>query len=230
MRIVNAAGPCQEPQPGESDPVAQAQGTSAATGGVPAEHAATARALRAAEDRLFPLAMVDADRYRWAVQLVGALASLVEQRCADWAALEAAKEWLPGELEQAAGRLAIPLSALDTDLVVDSARAARMRSLLVEAEQARREALIRGARVAGQPWVTLEEPDPAALTFGAGQWLEQHTEREVTLVRAVSLDVMSGAPRYHVAMQGDGIDERETFEDADSWHSRYEALREFRIG
>jgi hypothetical protein len=208
MRIVNDPGSCQG---APSDPA----------GVTPI--ADLARAWRVAEDRLFPLVMVDTRRYEWSVTLVGALAARLAAEAGGPDVLVAAGPGLRAALPDLATSAGIPLAALDQDLIVDAALAQRYRTLLAEAAHRRREETVAAARARGRPWAVVEEPDPASLAYGAAQWVELHTATGVALVRSVSTDPESGAPVYRVRL-GDG--DVEEFTDPRQWQRRCDDLRD----
>jgi hypothetical protein len=211
MRIVNAPEGCQ---------------AIAASTGVPARHQELARRLRAAEDRLFPLAMVDAQRYEWAVLLVARVAQDLRACCHGWddvgAGVERARSGLPGYAREAG----VPLAMLDADLVVDAAAAQRVRELLAEAERRRRRDTVEAARRAGLSWAVLEEPDPALLAYGSGQWVEVHVASGATLQRWVGTDPESGAPSYGVRLvSGSAVGVEEQFDDPVAWRDGVQSAR-----
>ena len=197
-----------------------------ASAGVPAEHAELARRLRSAEDKLFPLAMVDADRYQWAVSLVGRLSADLEASVEGWDDLAAAGPRLRETLPAVAVTQGVPLAALDADLVVDAAMAQQLRRLLVRDADRRREQQLQAAREAGQDWAVLEEPDPAALMHGSAQWVEQHTRTGATLIRSVAADPATGAPVYRLQRVGGGAPELdEEHADPADWNAALDAAR-----
>jgi hypothetical protein len=206
-------------------------------GPVPAEHAALARRLRAAEDRLYPLAMVDTDRYQRAVQLVGRLARRLAETCASLDELAAAEADARGWLDDPAVTGGIPLAGLDPDLVVEAALSQRFRTLLGDQGAALRERALERARAAGLAWAVLEEPDPAAWSAGSARWVEAHVVTGTVLVRSVAADPGTGAPVYRIEVftgagsgagspgaPGHGI-RVEEFQDRAAWQAAIEAVR-----
>jgi hypothetical protein len=195
-------------------------------GPVPAEHAALARRLRAAEDRLYPLAMVDADRYQRAVQLVGRLSRRLAETCASLDELAAAEPDVRGWLTDPEVTGGVPVGGLDPDLVVEAALAQRFRTLLSEQAAALRNRALERARAAGQAWAVLEEPDPAAWSGGSARWLEAHVATGTVLVRSVAADPATGAPvfRIEVTSPARGIHVEE-FHERDAWESAIEDAR-----
>lgn len=149
---------------------------------------------RAAEDRLFPTAVVDPDAYRRMLPVVGLL--LKELRVgttsldqlldldADPAPLLAA---LPAEQ---AGRIQPAGSAGGVDrLILEAAFAVRDRELVAVAERDRRAVAIASARSAGATWVDLEGSWEAVQRSGV-----RHTEMHLATGRALvaTVDPYSG--------------------------------------
>jgi hypothetical protein len=201
----------------------------AGPGPVPAEHAAFARRLRTAEDRLYPLAMVDADRYQRAVQLVGRLAARLTQTCASLDELAAAEAQVRGWLRDPEVTGGVPLAGLDPDLVIEAALAQRFRTLLSDQGAALRNQVLERARAAGLAWAVVEEPDSAAWSAASARWVEVHVATGTVLVRSVAADPGSGAPVFRIevfagAGQADGI-RVEEFEDRAAWESAIEDVR-----
>ena len=190
--------------------------------GVPAEHAELARRLRGAEDRLFPVAMVDADRYRWSLTLVGALARRLAAAGGGWPELGSASADLHEALPALAAELGVPLTALDADLIVDAARAQRLRGLLAQQQLQRRERLVAAAIEAGQAWAVLDEPDPALAGFGELCWVELHVGSGALLIRRCLPDPQTGQPEYRVESPSG----REEFTDRQAWLAAVERARQ----
>ncbi|GAA1790858.1 hypothetical protein HC028_00620 [Planosporangium flavigriseum] len=208
-----------------------AAGDNVGPAGIPAEHAALARRLREAEDRLFPLAMVDADRYQRAVLLVGLLARRLSETCASLDELAAGADGLTGWLVAAAGAEGVPLDGLDTALVVEAAMSQRLRGLLQEqADELRRQAVER-ARAAGLTWAVIEEPSPAAWRTGSARWVEAHIETDALMVRSVVADPRTGLPAYRLEVFGVAGDDPsqgvrvEEFTDRDAWLAAADEVR-----
>ncbi|MFD1935718.1 hypothetical protein ACFSKW_30030, partial [Nonomuraea mangrovi] len=140
---------------------------------IPAEYAELARRLRAAEDRLFPLAMIDADRYQRALQMVGALARRLA-RAGDYPALAAAEGEMRGWLDD----VGVSLDGLDPQLVIEAAMSQRFRELLTSY----REQAVDRARAAGQEWAVVEDPDDAAWRGGSARWVDVHVPTGTVMV------------------------------------------------
>jgi hypothetical protein len=203
-----------------------APGDSPGPGRIPPEYAALARRLRAAEDRLFPLAMVDTDRYQRAVRLVGLLARHLAGTCDSLADLDAAgtaaEFWL-GVTAQAEG---IPLDGLDTGLVIDAALSQRFRALLMEQDGDLRRERIERARRAGLTWAVLEEPDAAAWSGGSARWVEAHVATGTLLVRSVAADPATGVPTYRIEVFDNPPAMRvEEFADRNAWLAAIDQVR-----
>ena len=195
-------------------------------GRIPPEYAALARRLRAAEDRLFPLAMVDADRYQRAVRLVGMLARELTESCAGLDELDAAETALRFRLGVLAAAEGIPLDGLDTGLVIDAALSQRFRVLLMEQATDLRRQRIESARAAGQTWAVLEAPDAAAWGGGSARWVEAHVATGALLVRSATADPATGAATYRIEVfdrpQGMRVEE---FADRDDWLAAIDQVR-----
>jgi hypothetical protein len=196
-------------------------------GRIPAEHAELARRLRNAEDRLYPIAMVDADRYERALRLVGVLAREIAKTCATVDELALAQPKARERLAEIARTEGIPLTGLDTELVVDAALSQRFRQLLSEQAAQLRQRLIADARTAGAAWAVLEEPDPAAWGAGSARWVETHVTTGALMVRSVDADPRTGQPSYRLEVIGgpSGGVRTEEFIDRDDWLAAIEAVR-----
>ncbi|MFF5207266.1 hypothetical protein [Streptosporangium sp. NPDC000396] len=183
------------------------------SGRIPPEYTELARRLRAAEDRLFPLAMVDTERYQRALRLVGALARRLSG-IADYAALAAVEEEMRGWLDD----LGIPLDGLDTQLVIEAAMSQRFRELLTSS----REQVVERARAAGLEWAVLEEPDDAAWRGGSAQWVEIHIATGSIMVRSV---VAEPVITYRLEVTGDAV-RVEEFTSREAWLAAIEQVRQ----
>lgn len=183
------------------------------SGRIPPEYAELARRLRAAEGRLFPLAMVDTERYERALRLVGALARRLA-RVDDYAALAAVEPEMRGWLDD----LDIPLAGLDVQLVIEAAMSHRFRELLASS----REQVIERARAAGQEWAVLEEPDDAAWRGGSARWVEVHLATGSVMVRSV---VAEPVITYRLEVTGDAV-RVEEFTSRDEWLAAIEQVRQ----
>jgi hypothetical protein len=216
-----------------SPPSHTGPGDSLSPARIPAEHADLARRLRTAEDRLYPIAMVDADRYERAVRLVGLLAQELTQSCATLDELALAQPRARERLVAVAGAEAIPLAGLDTELVVEAAMSQRFRALLSEQAAELRQRLVAEARSAGRAWAVLEEPDPAAWGAGSARWVEAHVGTGALMIRAVAADQETGQPAYRLEVFGGPDAESgppqgvhvEEFGDRDAWLAAIDEVR-----
>jgi hypothetical protein len=95
-------------------------------GHVPA--AALAR-FTSAEERLYPLAMVDPVGYERAVTLIGMVAEELRQQCAAVESVLARRDELIAQLPGLAAGKGLELGGLPPDAVVDAASALRCREL-----------------------------------------------------------------------------------------------------
>jgi hypothetical protein len=210
-----------------SSPSPSGPGDWLSPGRIPAEHAELARRLRDAEDRLYPIAMVDADRYERALRLVGMLARELAQTYATLDELAMAGPQTHTRLSTIARTEGISLSGLDTQLVVDAALSQRFRQLLSEQAGQLRQRLVADARAAGDAWAVLEEPDPAAWGAGSARWVETHVTTGALMIRSVDADARTGQPSYRIEVIGGprGGVHIEEFVDRDDWLAAIEALR-----
>lgn len=194
-------------------------------GRIPVEYAELARQLRGAEDRLFPLAMIDTDRYQRAVRLVGLLARRLTESCASLEDLAAAGPDTRFRLLVIAEAEGIPLDGLDPDMVADAAMSQRFRALLAEQATQLRQRRIDRAREAGLAWAVLEEPDPAAWGGGSARWVEAHVATGTVLVRSVAADPNTGVATYRIEVLGEVGARVEEFTDRDAWLAAADRIR-----
>ncbi|MGV9306587.1 hypothetical protein ACWDLG_24745 [Nonomuraea sp. NPDC003727] len=180
---------------------------------IPAEYAELARRLRAAEDRLFPLAMIDAERYQRALQLVGALARRLSL-AGDYAALAAAEGEMRGWLDE----VGVSVEGLDAQLVIEAAMSQRFRELLT----AYRSQAVERARAAGLDWAVLEEPDDAAWRGGSARWVEVHVPTGTVMVRSV---VAVPVITYRLEVTGEAV-RVEEFTSRDAWLAAIDQVRQ----
>jgi hypothetical protein len=216
-----------------SPPSHSGPGDSLGSAPIPAEHADLAHRLRAAEDRLYPIAMVDAERYERAVRLVGRLAQELALTCATLDELALAQPGARERLGAIAEAEGIDLAGLDSEVVVEAAMSQRFRALLSEAATQLRQRLVSRAREAGRPWAILEEPDPAAWSAGSARWVEAHVATGAVMIRAVAADPRTGRPTYRLEVFG-GPDPQtgpaqgirvEEFVDRDAWLAAVDDVR-----
>ncbi len=215
LTIVNDARDCQVVGSAMVEP----------SGRIPHEHAELARQLRGAEDRLFPLAMIDADRYKRAVRLVGLLSRQLADTCASLDDLAAAGPDTRFRLTVLAGAEGIPLGGLDPDLVADAAMSHRFRELLAEQATQLRQQRIDRARAAGLAWAVIEEPDPATWGTGAARWVEVHVATGAVLIRSVAADPKTGNPTFRIELLSEVGSRVEEFSDRAAWLAVIDRIR-----
>ncbi len=140
---------------------------------------------RAAEDRLFPVVLVDPDTYRQALYVVGLL---LEQLRANNTSLD---QLLGLDVDPAPLLSTLPAGSVrgGDRLTLEAAFAVRDRELTAAAKRGRRAAAIALARSAGATWVDLEGSWEAVLSTGA-----RHTEMHLPTARALvaTVDPYSG--------------------------------------
>ena len=191
---------------------------------------------RAAEDRLFPVALVDADAYRRVLHIVSLL--LDELRVSttsldqlldldtDPVSLLAALSDEPANRIQPAGS-----AGGENRLTLEAAFAVRDRELAAAAERSRRAAAIASARSEGATWVDLEGSWEAVQRTGA-----RHTEMHLATGRALvaTVDPYSGDGPYQLelaVLDGDTgtpvetTDEDRVFADRAEWLAERERRR-----
>lgn len=182
---------------------------------IPPEYRALATRLSAAEDQVFPLVMVDADRYQRAVTLIGMMMGYLTDAAATLSDLEAGHAAAVANAREIASRQALPIADLDLDILVDAAMSQRFRTLLVETAQDRTSARVEAARAAGLQWVTVSEPDTATLGMSPSQdWVELHLASRTELIRSISMQPDTGEPVFRVTLI-DPAGGQETVECAD---------------
>ncbi len=158
--------------------------------------------LRAAEDRVFPLAMTDADRYQRAVTLVGLLVPVVTGLAPDLDTLEACQPALLVRARDLASRHGVVTADLDLPAVVDAARAQRLRTLLATEAQHTVDARIAEAGAAGLAWAVVAEPAAADLGIAVQQqWVDQHLATGTRLVRTIGMDPDTGRALFQVELR-----------------------------
>jgi hypothetical protein len=188
---------------------------------VPDEYSALARRLRAAEDKLYPIAMVDAERYQRAVTLVGLLARRLATECASLDELAAAESRVRGWLIDTD----VSVAGIDADLVVESAMSHRFRELLTDQSAELRRAVVSRARSAGLAWAVLESPDAAAWSTGAARWVETHVATGTMLVRSVAADPVTGVATYQLEVLAGAAVRVQDFVDRAEWEAAVADVR-----
>lgn len=162
--------------------------------------------LQAAERRLYPLAMVDTDRYERAVTLVGLLGHYFIEHSVSVDELEDARPGALAVLPTLAGRNAIVHADLDPEMIVDAAIAQRFRALAANASGSAEELAVQRAQDAGEVWATVEEPSASTLGFAVEQrWVDLHLATRIRLVRTIRPDPATGNPIFTVEIFPDGV-------------------------
>ncbi len=177
---------------------------------------------RAAEERLYPLAMVDPEGYRQALELVGLLLEALRAddgpgRSARLLELADSPETLLAALPERPRR--VPDATL-----LGAALALRAREVVAADAADIRADLIAAARAEGRVWVCLDGPTELAELVSGGR-VELHLPSGVTLVAGI--DPWSGDEPFLVEAVPAGGGERvaDRFRDRDAWRARYERLR-----
>lgn len=192
--------------------------------------AALAR-FRAAEDRLYPLAVVDVESYRCAVDVCSGLLDDLRSTCADIEAVLGRREALIGLLAGDARQGGLSPGGLPPETLVDAASAIRCRELRLEQASARQSARIARAREVGQDWL-VDEPDPASVMAGFYRRVELHVPTGTVLVSSAEVDSTGAATEYVLEVlpaQGsvdEGLRKRsQTFENRATWIRAAERCR-----
>jgi hypothetical protein len=167
---------------------------------------------RAAEDRLYPVAMSDPDGYRRGLEAVRDLVT----RLRDTA--HTLDDLLAVEADPAALLAVLPADtlALPADLLVGAACGARAREVVAEDEQRRRAAVVAEARAHGRAWAVLQGPERIEELYG-GSTVAVHLDSGRTLLAAV--DPYAGDEPYLLQefdAEGRPGPERH-FADASAW-------------
>lgn len=178
---------------------------------------------RAAEDRLYPLAMTDPERYQRGLTLCGLLLDDLRSRCSDVETVLQRRSALLEQLPRRAAEAGVGLLGLDPETLVDSSCAVRCRELVEEAARSDERARVTAALEAGQEWL-VEEPDPAAVLAGFYRRVEVHLPTGTRLVSSMEADSGSRPITYRVevipgaAAAERGLERRsQTFDDRADW-------------
>lgn len=193
------------------------------SGRAEALHRARAR-WRAAEDRLFPVALVDPDGYR---RLLSVVAVLLQKLRASTTSLDHLLELdsHPAPLVASAS-----VHGAADRMALEAAFAVRDRELVAAAERDRRTRAIAAARNAGETWVDLEGSWEAVCRTGT-----RHTEMYLASGRALvaTVDPYSGDPhRLEVVLLDsdtgtpvEATDQDQRFADRATWLAEREQWR-----
>lgn len=180
---------------------------------------------RAAEDRLFPIVLVDPDGYRRVLSVVAGLLQELRVSTTSFDQL-LALDVDPGPLLRAAR------ADGDADrLAVDASFAVRDRELVAAIERDRRASAVAAARSAGATWVDLEGSWPAVCDTGI-RHTEMHLATGRALVAAVDPYSGDGAYRLEVVVLDvdtgaavDTTDQDQQFTDRAMWLAHRERWR-----
>lgn len=140
--------------------------------------------IRSAEDRLYPLAMVDVERYRRGTTLCALLLEDLRGHSPDLTALLGRRELLLDRVPGLADAAGVSLLGLEPETLVDAAMALRCRELEVERARSQQQERIASARDNGQEWL-VNEPSPAAVMAGFYRREELHVPTGSRLVSSV---------------------------------------------
>ena len=186
--------------------------------------------LESAERQIYPLAMVDTDRYERSVTLIGHLSRHLDGSGDSAEDLELLRPKALTRLRGIASEQAIVLADLDEGAVVDAALAQRYRVLRADAAIHSSDRAVEEARVAGETWAALEAPDVSTIGFAAVQrWVDMHLETGVRLVRTISPDALTGHARFRIELIHEGPADSSVVIDCDNrqeWLDEAAALRQ----
>jgi hypothetical protein len=182
---------------------------------------------RTAEDRLFPVVLVDPDAYRRALNVICLLLDELRRKTTSTAQL------LGLDVDPAPLLSALPpgSAAGEDRLTLEAAFAVRDRELTAAAERSRRAAAIALARSAGATWVDLEGSWEAVLCTGA-RHIEMHLRTAQALVATVDPYSGDGPHRLELVVLDGGtgtpvetINRDRTFADRAAWLAERERWR-----
>jgi len=184
--------------------------------------------MRTAEDRLYPLAMVDVERYQRGTTLCGILLEDLRAHSPDLTALLGRRAPLLDRLPRLADQAGLSLLGLEPETLVDAAMALRCRELDAERAHAHQQERLAGARDNGQEWL-VNEPSPVAVMAGIYRREELHLPTGWRLVSSVEAGA-TGRPTVFVleVVAPDDVEgpaRSVTFDDEDAW---LRAAAEFR--
>ena len=186
--------------------------------------------LESAERQIYPLAMVDTDRYERSVTLIGHLSRHLDGSGDSAEDLELLRPKALTRLRGIASEQAIVLADLDEGAVVDAALAQRYRVLRADAAIHSSDRAVEEARAAGETWAALEAPDVSTIGFAAVQrWVDMHLETGVRLVRTISPDALTGHARFRIELLHEGPADSSMVIDCDNrqeWLDEAAALRQ----
>ena len=185
--------------------------------------------LSAAEDRLYPLAMVDVERYQRGTTLCGLLLEDLRLTAPDIPSVLSRRPSLVELVPALASRASVSLIGLHPETLVDAASALRCRELEAERLHALRQARIAAARGEGQEWL-VDEPSPAAVMAGFFRRVELHLPTGTRLVSSVEAGGAGQPVTYALELvPPSGLEQpakSEIFDDEGAWRraaKRYRA-------
>ena len=149
---------------------------------------------RAAEARLYPLAMTDVDGYQRALVLVAAVCAQLREHTTTAGDLLACQEHAAEYVAAAGESTGASTRGLDPDDIFGSAAALRDRELAGEEQRVTRLEAVDGARLAGSAWADLHAEDLGPRV----PRLRIHVATGWTIMTELSGDPATGAPRLLV--------------------------------
>lgn len=183
--------------------------------------------LSAAEGRLYPLAMVDVERYQRATTLCGMLAQDLRSTCPDITSVLDRLASLVDHVPELAAEAGVDLRGLAPETLVDAAAAIRCRELQALHSHEGRQARISAAREAGLDWL-VDEPSLSEVMAGSYRRVELHLATGTQLVCAVDAGTADRPTTYTVeelSPDGGGTVRTETFDDEQGWRRAVERYR-----
>jgi hypothetical protein len=152
------------------------------------------RSWRAAEARLYPLAMTDVDGYQRALVLVAAVCGELRERTTVASDLLDCQERAAEHVAAAADSTGASTHGLDPDDIFGSAAALRDRELAAQEQRLTRLAAVDEARRAGSTWADLHADDLGPRV----PRLRIHVDTGWTILTELSGDPSTGAPQLLV--------------------------------
>lgn len=194
----------------------------------PLNPASAVARFNAAENRLYPLAMVDTEMFERATLLVGLIVTELRS-CNGVAEVLAQLDGIVARLPESAVDAGIESADLPLTVIAEAAAAMRCRELKAKQSAIDARERIERARAEGQTWL-VDEASPAMAMAGIEQRQERHLPTGATLITstdtgtppgqgAYTLELIPGNPDYGVVAVS------ETFEDRSEWLAAAERLR-----
>lgn len=176
--------------------------------------------MRAAEDRLYPLAMGDVERYQRGTTLCALLLEDLRGRSPDLTALLGRRAPLLDRLPALADEAGLSLVGLEPETLVDAAMALRCRELEADRVRAQQQGRLDSARDDGQEWL-VDEPSPAAVMAGFYRREELHVPTGVRLVSSVEAGAGGRPAAFVLEVIPPDVDQSTsrsvTFDDEEAW-------------